>query len=746
MSFAQVQDFTAAGCPDDISVGEPAWTAGPCDVLGYTVETDTFRFEDGACYKLVNHFTVINWCDYDPNSGSTEGVWEHTQVIKVTDETQPMIENCEDQMFEVNDHSDSDGDGNVCEAKIVLTNVATDPGTDNCPTAWLKWQVMVDLWGDGTADYEYTSFIPGTNFNTDANGNGVVDQYVAPTANGGTVSIPLPDIDGSMSNHKVTWRVTDGCNNVHSCESNFMVVDKKAPTPYCIDISSAVMESSGTVDLWAIDFNVGSFDNCTAEEDLRYTFTEVAPENDPLYNETSRSSSMTFDCDDVENSPVEVNMYVWDEKGNADFCVVYLTLVDNTGACGEGMRIAGQISTETGTGVNEVETQLNSDLPEYPRSTMTEESGAYVFEDTPTNASYEISASKDVDYLNGVSTLDLVKIQRHILGLESLDTPYKLIAADVNADDQVKVSDLSQLRKLILGVITDLPTNESWRFVDGTQVLDLDVDLATVDYAVSITNLEGESTGNDLVAVKVGDVTNNAVASLATTNAEVRSNKTLDLMINEQSVEAGEEVEVTFMSENYADVYGYQFTMELNGLEVIAVESGAADMRDQNIGVLSSEVVTVSYASSEAASAGSEEGIFTMSFRATESGSLSNMIAISSKVTNAEAYVTEGLEVRGVTISTRGDITEVAENAMYQNEPNPFKETTVVSYELVEGGAVTMTVTDVAGKVTKVINTTGAKGYNTITLEANDFGASGVFYYTITSGEFNATKKMIIVK
>jgi len=163
------------------------------------------------------------------------------------------------------------------------------------------------------------------------------------------------------------------------------------------------------------------------------------------------------------------------------------------------------------------------------------------------------------------------------------------------------VSDLSQLRKLILGVITDLPTNESWRFVDGEQVLDMDVDLSTVDYAIDITNLQGESMGNDLVAVKVGDVTNNAVASLSSASAEVRSNKTLDLMIDERTVEAGEEVEVTFTSDNYADVYGYQFTMELNGLEVIAVEAGAADMKDQNIGVLSSDVVTVSYASSVSA-------------------------------------------------------------------------------------------------------------------------------------------------
>ena len=97
--------------------------------------------------------------------------------------------------------------------------------------------------------------------------------------------------------------------------------------------------------------------------------------------------------------------------------------------------IAGNISTATGNGVNEVETTLSAALPEYPRTDMTDNSGDFAFADAPLNASYAITASKDVDYLNGVTTLDLVKIQRHILGLEDLDSPYKLIAADINADN-----------------------------------------------------------------------------------------------------------------------------------------------------------------------------------------------------------------------------------------------------------------------------------------------------------------------
>ncbi|MBK9583675.1 MAG: hypothetical protein IPO48_17815 [Saprospiraceae bacterium] len=73
--------------------------------------------------------------------------------------------------------------------------------------------------------------------------------------------------------------------------------------------------------------------------------------------------------------------------------------------------------------------------------------------------------------MNGVSTLDLVMIQRHILGLQALDSNYKLIAADANNDGKVTASDLTDLRKLILGVTTALPNNTSWKFpVAGTSV------------------------------------------------------------------------------------------------------------------------------------------------------------------------------------------------------------------------------------------------------------------------------------
>ncbi len=186
--------------------------------------------------------------------------------------------------------------------------------------------------------------------------------------------------------------------------------------------------------------------------------------------------------------------------------------------------------------------------------------------------------------------------------------------------------------------------------------------------------------------------------------------------------------------------------MELNGWEMGDIVSVVVVMTEANVGVLSNEVVTVSCHNGTAKTATANESVFTMVFTAMEDGQLSEMIGITSKVTAAEAYLGTELEIRDVVISTRGDITASVASNLYQIEPNPFKDQTMIRFELAEEGAVVFTVTDVAGKTLKVENTIRAKGMNLLPLDADDLGVTGVLFYTIESGEFTATRKMIIVR
>ena len=76
--------------------------------------------------------------------------------------------------------------------------------------------------------------------------------------------------------------------------------------------------------------------------------------------------------------------------------------------------------------------------------------GNYEFLDQPQGFDFTLTPDKDGDHRNGVSTIDLVMIQRHIWEWNHCLLLYKMIAADANNDGKISVSDLSELRKLIL--------------------------------------------------------------------------------------------------------------------------------------------------------------------------------------------------------------------------------------------------------------------------------------------------------
>ena len=366
-----------------------------------------------------------------------------------------QLENCTDQQFAINDHSDSDNDGNVCEAKIVISNSASYTNNFECGLSNIKWTVTVDLFNDGSNDIEYSSSLP-SNDNTldDTNGNGIPDLYIAMTTNNEIQSIPIPDIDGGMSNHKITWSVSDDCDLGDLCVANFTVMDKKSPNSYCVALSTAIFNGF-EFEVFAEDFNVGSFDNCTDMENLRFSFSgdSIVP-------------TRLITCNDVVNSPVVISMYVWDDFDNVDYCIVHLTVLPEPFVdCVEVYGIAGEVIGWKGYPIEGVEIKLEANLPQFPLIRYTDSDGKYSFGVLPNNVDYSLSASFDDSYLTGASTLDFVMIIRHILGIQSFLNPYQIIAADINGDYKIKANDLILLRKLILGVITEYTTNTAWTFL-----------------------------------------------------------------------------------------------------------------------------------------------------------------------------------------------------------------------------------------------------------------------------------------
>jgi hypothetical protein len=377
-------------------------------------------------------------------------------------------------------------------------------------------------------------------------------------------------------------------------------------------------------------------------------------------------------------------------------------------------------------------------LPDYPRVDMTDESGNYAMEiivDT------DLTAQKDGDDINGVSTLDLVIIQRHILGLQAMNSPYKLIAADANNDGKVTASDLTEIRKLILGVTNGYSNNSSWRFPIKNQVMD-NTDPFPYKENVMATFIN-PNPSYDFVAVKIGDVNGNVTTNINNPTVEARSNSNVAMSVADAAVAAGEVVEIPVTAANFNDVAGFQYTMNLDGASFVGINSGALEVTASNVGVLENGVLTMSYASNEAVNATEGEVLFTLVVKANKAMNVSEMITMNSDVTRAESYNSD-LKVGNVSLSVR--TAPVASIELFQNEPNPFKGQTTVSFNISEATTATLSVYDVTGKVVSVRNIDAAKGLNSEVFTKEQLGVSGVLYYTLVSGDFTATKKMIIVE
>lgn len=752
-------------------LNEPYWTDPVCGLVGKSYSDETFKFNDGVCFKVVRRWAIIDWCVYEPNEDSSDldqddgdnyllvkdlcadksyfkygygtvnvdGYYVWDQEIKIADDEQPVITAADDVTVEVG--AGGKEDDSACDGEVTLTSTAVDfcggsivTGEDGTPHEGpeLDWVISIfTVDADGKQTLYKTEVVKGGN--EVGGGELFSDENQSSTAS--------VTIEGSAGDHfLVKWRATDGCNNPTESEANGETAitevwfkDVKAPVIFCIaDLSTNAMSTDGTSVIWASDYVQAAAD---CDGDPAYVYF--------LDDEGNKVPSLTLTCDDIPGGVAatwEGRVYAFDEAGNYSFCEVSLRVSDSNDACpddntGASASITGQVRSRLSDMVESTQLSIQGD------ARMTGVDGIYAFDNMPIGGNYQLDAEKVDDYMNGVSTLDLVLIQKHILGLQLFESPYQVYAADINSDEGVSAIDLVELRKLILGIYSELPNNASWRFADASQTFN-DIlrpfpfaEVINVDFLVDNVN-------EDFVAVKVGDVSGNAIAN--SLQVQGRSNAELTFVANDQSFEAGSLVRVAISSDQFVDMNAFQFTLSHGGLEFQGVEGGAIPMTLENVAVHGSKL-TAAWTSVEPVTSGNE--LFTLVFKSGVSGQLSDVLGLNSEITTAGTYNSD-LERSDLVLAFNTDegLVRDAEFALYQNEPNPFEAVTNIGFQLAEAGQASLTIFDVTGKTVAIERGHFARGYNEVTVSKSDLGASGVLYYQLESGEFTATRKMIVIE
>jgi hypothetical protein len=83
---------------------------------------------------------------------------------------------------------------------------------------------------------------------------------------------------------------------------------------------------------------------------------------------------------------------------------------------------------------------------------------------------------------------------------------------------------------------------------------------------------------------------------------------------------------------------------------------------------------------------------------------------------------------------------------LHQNFPNPFNSVTEITFNLLMNDQVTLKIYNILGEeVANLISAPLFSGSHSVVWDASDF-ASGVYYYQLTAGSYNAVKKMLLLK
>ncbi len=707
-------------------VGYPIISDDDCEFIGVNYEDQKFDIVDEACYKIFRTWTIIDWCVYNPDlhdryaevivddrvrageerpciyrklKDNGDGIMTYLQVIKVYDGNAPTLA-CSDPFEICIDDED-------CILPIVDYELGT--ATDECtPVDEIAYRWYVDPFiGGDEDDYIYSS---------ESDQNRLKGQF-------------------PVGLHRAYLIASDKCGNEDTCYVDFEVKDCKKPTPYCYHgIATVLMPTTGAIKVWAKDLDAGSFDNCDKGE-LTFSFSDDIDDQ-----------SREFTCDSVGTIPVTI--YVWDASGNYDFCETYLSIQGN-GVCNDSSAasIAGVISTENSENVQDVSVDLRTSTNPFSNFT-TGADGLYAFNGVPMDRQYRVKAVRNNDFINGVSTLDLVFIQKHILGIQKLSSPYKIIAADINKSNTVTALDIVELRKLILGLYDEFPNNDSWRFVSKDYQFADRTQPWGFPFEVVIDKMSEGQNLIDLIGIKIGDVNSTALAN-GLLGASVRtSGAKLAFTIEEQSLNAGQEFRIPVRAKNFLGVEGYQFTINLNGVTITEIQSGSINVSEDNFGFINSEkgLVTTSWNSFEPVSIDKTDDLFYIVVRADQNVNLSEAFKFNSAITKSEAYAAG--QVMNVSVEfTRGDaLVETGDFELYQNNPNPFSKTTTIGFVLPVKGSASLKILDVTGKIVKEYTGDFTKGYNEIRVDKKDMPASGVLYYQLDAQDYTATKKMVVIE
>ncbi len=555
----------------------------------------------------------------------------------------------------------------------------------------------------------------------------------------GTITLPDGMVE-NLTNFDFDGEYPDGITNIRliateSCNGFADTLNLVIEVKTVISAIQCVKTRIEITDLLTVEESVYAHTNITQGCDVSGTIIAS------YTNTNAYDTIAVYDCDDAGMS-IGLTLYFWIEGASAPFTICQsLVHVDDTGGFCPILRpvVKGNVHTESMTFVPNVDVDLNgSGLSPI----KTDISGNYSFPEMDGGGEYMVKPKKDDYPLDGVSTLDLIFIQKHILGDRILNSPYKIIAADVNKDNRLTSSDLVELRKLILGHYDRFQSNTSWRMVDEAYVFPDPKNPLVSPFAEEyhIENLNSSMNIN-WIGVKVGDVNDSYLPGVDDLKTVSRS-RSLYFSIPSTELTSGIN-RLPVRASDFTKMNGFQISMPISGAKDVKLVSELLDISNEHFSY-DNGILNISWSEKEYLTVSADDILFYIDVNMAHMDRVEDVLLTYETVGLKPEWYSDALEAQ----SLGWRIEKSADSAftLYGNVPNPWKNETSINFHLPESGDVSLRVRDITGRVLYHTNSYFNLGDNSIRISNEAINYNGVLIYDLTFKNEVRTQKMLNIK
>ncbi|GEM_PF-5760288 len=437
--------------------------------------------------------------------------------------------------------------------RVEIVPIAPSPSAAACTPASMLADYIVSVWNDGAVDMDFDFYNLEIKFLLTQGESLSVVSYDAPLCSNSCSGTPCFNIDPVQDKVSYVYCTQGGPFTLHAgSELSFVVRVEGGP------------------------------DDCVSGAYFRDARLGVMSSGD-ICAPMATNSAGTF-CF-IPNGPIEGLIAKENGEGVEDVKVSFINLVSN-GFPPPDCSATFENALHTGS--------------------VEDECGRYHF-CSSCEGGYHIVPSKEDNPLCGVTTLDMVYITRHILGIALLDSPYKMIAADANDSHSISTLDLVVIQKLILLIYEDFPDNSSWRFVDASYDFPDPSNPWSESFPESVYVDPYDASQHysvDFVAVKIGDVNLSCqVCGNGMLEEQIATGKITSYIDNQSSYQAGDTVSLPFYVKDFASFNSYQMGIgfDTDYLSYASVESAdlggvaATEGDDFNVDAAGGKIRTLWY-------------------------------------------------------------------------------------------------------------------------------------------------------